>query len=108
MADDSAKKNDDIEQKDERKHRTKSKAGDIVQKMPHNMAVITNSGYQNGLSLNQEGQAYLQPLSTADGLRFKDGVLYFKGIQASQATLQDLYTKKGIDNIDLPSAPYLL
>lgn len=98
MADEHTEKN----VKDERRHRTKSKAGDIVKEMPHNMAVITNSGYQNGLSLNQQGQAYLQPLSTADGLRFEGGVLYFKDIPASQATLQDLYTKKGIDNIDLP------
>ena len=94
MSDDNTKK--------ESEYRTKSKAGDTVQHMPHNIAVITNSGYQNGLSLNQQGQAYLQPLSTADGLCYKNGVLYFKGIPASQAMLQDLYTKKGIDNIDLP------
>ena len=54
--------------------------------------------------VNQKGGAYLQPLTSMDGLRFKKGKLYFEGArmkEVSEAELRDLRTKEGIQDLDL-------
>lgn len=84
-------------------YRTKARSGETLDELPDRLAIITNKNYQGGLSLYDQGQGpYLQPLSSADGIRFDSGILYFKGLPASVAQLQHLYTKEGIDSIDLP------
>lgn len=82
--------------------RTKAKAGGTQERYPERLAVITDKDYLNGLGLNQEGMAHLQLLSSADGLKFKHGMLFFQGYPASYATLRDFRTKEGIEKIDLP------
>lgn len=85
-------------------NRTRAKAGDIYKKIPQNLAVPTLPGYQHGLSLYQNGNAYLQPLTSTDGLKFQNGLMYFAGEQmrrVSEVELQNMKTKEGIENIDL-------
>lgn len=88
-------------------YRTKAKAqeaGAIVD-APKNLAIPTLTSYQNSMSLYQSGGAYLQPLSSTDGLKFKNGKMYFDGEhmrEVSEVELQNMKTKEGIDNIDLP------
>ncbi len=77
-----------------KEYRTKSKAGDIAE-IPDKMPIITNKDYQNAMTYNKDDKAYLQTLKNADGLNFNrtDGLLYFEGIPASNATIKHLYTK---------------
>ena len=94
---------EDNPQTEKRAYRTKGRTE--TTELPQNLAVITNSGYQNGLSLYQHGGAYLQPLASTDGLRFDSGTVYFKGFPASEATLKQINQDKeevAIDSIDLP------
>lgn len=87
-------------------YRTKEKArqtGAIIE-APKTLAIPTLSSYQYSMSLYKEGGAYLQPLSSMDGLRFKGGKLYFGGArmkEVSEAELRDLRTKEGIEELDL-------
>ncbi len=89
------------EQSQKREYRTRSKAGDIVD-MPDKYAIITQPNYQNAMGLFQAGNAYLLPLTNVDGLEYKDGKLYFRGLPASEAQLKEYYTKDVPDMIDLP------
>lgn len=85
-------------------NRTRAKAGDIYKKIPQNLAIPTLREYQHGLSLYQDGKAYLQPLTSTDGLKFQNGLMYFTGEQmrrVSEVELQNMKTKEGIENIDL-------
>ncbi len=88
-------------QNDKHEYRTRVKAGEIVD-MPEKYAIITLKKYQNAMGLFHEGNAYLQPLDNVDGLEYKDGKLYFKGLPASEAELKEFYTKEIPDSIDLP------
>ena len=93
------------EAEDSGKKTYRTKGRTETTELPQNLAVITNSGYQNGLSLYQHGGAYLQPLASTDGLRFDSGTVYFKGFPASEATLKQINKDKeevAIDSIDLP------
>lgn len=87
-------------------YRTLSRAGsDIQRKMPVSLAIPSYEPYRYSMSLNQEGNAYLQPLTSTDGLKFQGGKLYFTGDkvkQVSEMELQNMKTKEGIENIDLP------
>ena len=88
------------------KYRTKAKqerAGAITE-APKSLITPTLSGYQYSISLYEEGGgAYLQNFSSMDGLRFKNGKLFFDKIKQPEleAKLQDLRTKENIENIDL-------
>ena len=84
-----------------KEYRTKAKAGDVVD-MPTNYAIITQPSYQNAMGLFQAGNAYMQPLASSDGLEYKKGKLYFKGLPASEAELKEYYTDEVPDTIDLP------
>lgn len=88
-----------------REYRTKARAGnDIQRKFPQSLAILSNQDYRYGMSLYQEGNAYLQPLTSTDGLKFQNGRLYFSGAemrQVSEVELQDLKKKEGIEDIDL-------
>lgn len=87
-------------------YRTKAKAkeaGAIVE-APKRILTPTLASYQYSMSLHQEGGAYLQPLKSMDGLEFKNGKLYFEdGREISEMELQNLTTKEGISEIDLPT-----
>lgn len=88
------------------KYRTRAKAKDqgAITETPKNMPILTFSKYQYSMSLYPEGGAYLQPLSSTDGLVFKNGKLFFDKIRRPdlEAELQNLKTKEGIEHIDLP------
>lgn len=92
-------KSDGNEKKKE--YRTKSKAGNIAD-IPTKMPIITNKDFQNAITYNEDDTAHLQPLSNADGLSFEDGLLYFEGVPASNATIKHLYTKDNIETFNLP------
>ena len=85
-------------------YRTKAKAETAYKNIPDNLAVATFPGYQHSMSLYQNGNAYLQPLTSTDGLKFQNGLMYFAGEQmrrVSEVELQNMKTKEGIENIDL-------
>lgn len=94
-----------------KKYRTRSdarKAGAIT-KLPTSLAVITDKNYQYSMSLYQKGGAYLQPFTSTDKLRFEGGRMYFENSEKagfmqeiSEMELQNLQTKEGIENINLP------
>lgn len=93
-----------LETTEKRGYRRRSDAAGVVKNMPGAIIQPTLSGYQYGLSLYQDGNAYLQPLSSTDNLQFRDGKLFFKGRleEVSAAELQNIKTKEGIEKIDLP------
>ena len=85
--------------------RAKAQEAGAITDAPKSLAVPTLSGYQNSVSLYQSGGAYLQPISSTDALKFKNGKMYFenKGMkEVSEVELQNMKTKEGIDDIDLP------
>lgn len=86
-------------------YRTQGKAGsDIIKNYPARMVIPTLTGWQNAVSLYPNGNAYLQPVSSLDGLKFEKGKLFFEGAlqPLSEVELENIITKKGIENIDLP------
>lgn len=89
------------------KYRTKAMAKEegAITEAPKNLITPTLSGYQYSMSLYQDGGAYLQPLSSTDGLKFKNGKMYFDGLsmkEVSEVELQNMKTREGIFDIDLP------
>lgn len=84
-------------------YRTAAKAGDIVKQYPQALAIPTLPTYNNAMSLNPGGNAYLTPLPGIEGLKFKDGKMYFDNslIPVGEAQLQNMKTKENISNIDL-------
>ena len=88
----------------EKSYRRRATAKPNIDVMPKALIQPTLSGYQYGLSLYNGGNAYLQPLSSTDNLRFKDGKLFFNGRleEVSAAELQNIKTKEGIEDLDLP------
>ena len=85
-------------------YRTRAKAQDsgAYSGIPSSLAIPTVSPYQYSMSLYQNGNAYLQPLTSTDGLKFKSGKMYFDSMQqVSEVELQNMKTKEGIENIDL-------
>jgi len=105
--------NDLLKEKPKGINRTSSaahKAG-ALKEMPTALAVPTLAGYQYSLSLHQdkEGGAYLQPFRSLEGLRLENGKMFIADTtdnphlrEISEVELQNLQTKEGIDNIDLP------
>ena len=87
-----------------RNYRTRAKAQEsgACGKVSPNFAIVTNPKYQYSITPLQNENAYLQPLSNADRLKFQNGKMYFDSMrQVSEVELQDLRTKEGIENIDL-------
>jgi len=95
------------ELKNNRSYRTRAKAQEAgaIKDLPTSLIIPTYDGYQNSVSLYQNGGAYLQPLRSVDALKFRDGKLYFENMTQLniEAELQNLKTKEGIQNIDLPA-----
>lgn len=88
----------------EEKYRTKAKAGNLDE-IPTSLAFPTMAKYQYSIGLHNEGDAYIQPLTSTDGLSFDDGKMFFADNrikQVSEVELQNMKTKEGIDTIDLP------
>lgn len=89
---------------DRRSYRTRIKAGETDCHFDGVLAVPTLQNYQYSISLNQSGNAYLRPLKSTSNLQFKNGMLFFDGIKKplTEVELQNLETKEGIDDIDIP------
>ena len=91
-------------------YRTRAKAGGGVLPLQANLATITLPGMEYGVSLQQEGNAYLMPLKrlVADKLQFDSGILYFKNDNGQREEFTEARLKanttngEGIDNINLP------
>lgn len=89
---------------EEKNYRTKAKAGNLDE-IPTSLAFPTMAKYQYSIGLHDEGDAYIQPLTSTDGLSFDDGKMFFEDNrikQVSEVELQNMKTKEGIDTIDLP------
>ena len=71
---------------------------------PEMLAVPTSPDYQHCISLHHEGKAYLEKLISTEGLEFKDSKMFFKGKlePISTVELQDMRTREGIEEIDIP------
>ena len=79
------------------------KAAEIVSKLPKSLAVTTAREYQFATSLFQQGNAYLQQFKGIENLKFNGGRLYFPDMKpVSEVELQNMRTKEGITEIDLP------
>lgn len=91
---------------DKKGYRTAGKAGEVVKEYPKAIAAVTLPSYDNAISLNQNGNAYLTPLPSTDGLRFDSeaGKMFFEGaiMPITEAQLQNMKTKENISSIDLP------
>lgn len=88
----------------EKSYRTKAKAGNLDE-IPTSLAFPTMAKYQYSIGLHNEGEAYIQPLTSTDGLSFDDGKMFFADNrikQVSEVELQNMKTREGIDTIDLP------
>lgn len=105
VADQYSAKPEEIEEaKKEEAYRTKSKATEAgaLSSIPTSLAIPTMEQYKYSMSLYQSGGAYLQPLTSTDGLKFKGGKMYFDNMQqVSEVELQNMKTKEGIEAIDL-------
>lgn len=92
------------EARQEEQYRTKAKAQEAgaLSSIPTSLAIPTIEQYKYSMSLYQSGGAYLQPLTSTDGLKFKGGKMYFDNMQqVSEVELQNMKTKEGIEAIDL-------
>lgn len=91
-------------------YRTRAKAGGAVLPLQANLATITLHGMEYGVSLMQEGSAYLEPLKelVADKLQFDNGTLYFVNDNGQREEFTAAHLKigaangDGIDKINLP------
>lgn len=72
MREEYAKREKPDEKKKTREYRTRAKAREAgaVEDMPTALVVPTLTGYQNSMSLYQDGTAYLQPIQGVDGPSF--------------------------------------
>ena len=85
-------------------YRTRAKARDIdgaITEKPNYLMIPTLESYKYSTSLYRSGEAYLQPLTSMEGLRFQKGMLFLREQPELEAELQDLKTKESIENIDL-------
>ena len=89
------------EPEEKKEYRTKNKAGDVAE-IPSKMPLITNATWQNAMTYNDDDTAYLQPLSSVEGLTYENGRLILGGLPATAAQIKHLYTKDNIENFDLP------
>lgn len=89
------------EPEEKKEYRTKAKAGEVAE-IPSKMPLITNSTWQNAMTYNDDDTAYLQPLSSVEGLTYENGRLILGGLPATAAQIKHLYTKDNIENFDLP------
>ena len=92
---------DATEPEEKKEYRTKNKAGDVAE-IPPKMPLITNATWQNAMTYNDDDTAYLQPLSSVEGLTYESGRLMVGGLPATAAQIKHLYTKDNIENFDLP------
>ena len=93
----------ELNRKRNRTRKLAEKEGELLS-MPANLALPTRKPYEYAISTVENPTAYLQPMIQAvtDGLTFKDGVLYFQGMKASEANLVQYYDKtpKAVADLD--------
>lgn len=111
MREEYEKENNSNQRPKKREYRTKAKAKEqgAITEAPKSLITPTYKNYQYSMSLYQDGNAYLQPMESVEGLKFERGKLYFVGQrmrEVSEAELRDLRTKKGIQEIDLSALQY--
>lgn len=94
----------------ERTHRTRRQAESVgaITDFPEKLAIITAKGYRSALTFNKNDAAHLAHLQLIDpvqakSLCFKDGTLYFRGVNASSIDLTRYYddTLEAIAGIDV-------
>lgn len=81
--------------------RTKSKAGDTA-KIPDRLPVITNQKYRDALTFIKNSNAYLQPVSDIQNIKYRDGILLFNGLPATSTELSGLCKTEDIKQFNLP------
>ena len=82
----------------------KKSTREVNAQFPNSLVIPTIKPYQHGLSLFPNDGAFLQPLKSVDGLKFKNGRIYFENMQQiSEIELQNMKTKENIQKIDLVS-----
>lgn len=81
-------------------YRTRKKAGETAE-IPNKLPIITNSKYQNAMTLNKNATAYLQPISSIDNLKYKNGTLLYKGLPMTSKDINNLCTEDCIEKINL-------
>lgn len=78
---------------EKRQNRTRRKSQDqgAITSMPENLAIPTLAPFQNALTTLDTPAAHLWPISpdTFEELKYENGVMYFRGLEASTATLID-------------------
>jgi len=90
-----------------KKNRTRKQAerAGAITTMPEFIALPTIRKYQYAISTVNDPVAHLQPVTPdlADNLHFDNGILYFKGVDASLVDLTQYYDKqcKAVSNLDL-------
>lgn len=86
------------------KYRTKAMAdaGGAITEVPSSLAIPTLRQYEYATSLYNQGNAYVQPFMSTDGLRFNDGRLYFEGrLQPlTEMEIQNLITKEKLYDVN--------
>ena len=80
---------------------TKRKAGK-TDEVPTYMPVITNKKYRDAMTFNCNSIAYLQMLSDASELKYKNGSSTFKGFAVTYEKLKGAFTDEGIREIHIP------
>ena len=90
-----------------KQYRTRTAAAESIDlaEIPSKLAVITLKQYRNSLNFfrNPSDVTYLENYRTLDGMRLDNGKLYFDSMEDYSAQLQDLKTKEGITELDLPT-----
>lgn len=90
-------------QKTDKAYRTKAKAGDTAAVPPH-LALPSTREYQESFAFDENNKAYIQPIIHTEGLQFRGGKMFLQGgLKAiSEVELQNMKTKEGIEEIDIP------
>ena len=87
-------------------YRTRSKLDGNVCEIPEHIVVITNKTYRYALSLKENDGAYLLPMTSAEGLEYREetGEVFYKNFPVSEETLKDIQRteRTRIGEIDIP------
>lgn len=87
-------------------YRTRAKLDGNVCEIPEHIVVITNKTYRYALSLKENDGAYLLPMTSAEGLEYREetGEVLYKNFPVSEETLKDIQRNEStrIGEIDIP------
>ena len=79
-------------------YRTRAKLDGNVCEIPEHIVVITNKTYRYALSLKENDGAYLLPMTSAEGLEYREetGEVLYKNFPVSEETLKDIQRNESI------------